>query len=112
MSARKAEESGHLGQSNNHLTVHARQTCLSLSPDSVVIHKRGIEFRSAAPFAPWTEMTLTLQSPADSARVHCSGVVISCTGNKHSGYHVSMVFTGLSRQAEARLSAMAIHQRL
>ena len=52
-------------------------------------------------------MTLTLQSPVDHAKIHCSGVVISCTGNKHSGYHVSMVFTGLSKQAEARLTAMA-----
>ncbi len=112
MSARKAEGSGHPSHSNNHVTVNARQTCLTLSPDSVIIHKQGIEFRSANPFSPWTEMTLTLQSPADGGRVHCSGVVISCTGNKHVGYHVSMIFTGLSRQAEARLTAMAVQQRL
>jgi hypothetical protein len=56
-------------------------------------------------------MTLTLQSPRDAAKVHCNGVVISCTGNKHMGYHVSMVFTGLSRQAEARLSALALAER-
>ena len=55
-------------------------------------------------------MTLTLQSPVDHAKIHCSGVVISCTGNKHTGYHVSMVFTNLSRQAEARLNAMAFAQ--
>jgi len=52
-------------------------------------------------------MTLTLQSPREGAKVHCSGVVISCTGNKHTGYHISMVFTGLSKQAEARLSALS-----
>jgi len=52
-------------------------------------------------------MTLTLHSPRDGAKVHCGGVVISCTGNKHVGYHVSMVFTGISKQAEARLSALA-----
>jgi len=52
-------------------------------------------------------MTLTLQSPREGATVHCSGVVISCTGNKHTGYHISMVFTGLSKQAEARLSALS-----
>ena len=90
--------------------VEARQTRLSLSPDSVVIHKSGIEFRSATPFASWTEMTLTLQSPREDARVHCTGVVISCTGNKHTGYHVSMVFTGLTKQAQARLSQMAYSQ--
>ncbi|HHY84059.1 MAG TPA: hypothetical protein GYA07_00785 [Verrucomicrobia bacterium] len=89
------------------MTVEARQARLSLSAGSVIIHRNGIEFRSSVPFAPWREMTLTLQSPRDNSRVHCSGVVISCTGNKHTGYHVSMVFTGLSKQAQARLNTMA-----
>ena len=106
MSARKAEIAGPL----HHVTVQARQTRLALSPDAVVIHKNGIEFRTPSAFADWTEMTLTLQSPGDGAKVHCNRVVISCTGNKHTGYHVSMVFTGLSKQAEARLSAMAFTQ--
>jgi len=103
MSARKVD----ITNSFNPVTVEARQTRLSLSPDAVIIHKNGIEFRSASPFSPWAEMTLTLQSPRESGKVHCNGVVISCTGNKHAGYHVSMVFTSLSKQAEARLSAMA-----
>src|SRR5262249_763841 len=104
MSARKAETSGSL----HHVTVEARQTRFSHSPGSVIIPKNGIEFRSATPFSTWAEMTLTLQSPRDAGKLHCNGVVISCTGNKHTGYHVSMVFTGLSKQAEARLSAMAV----
>ena len=104
MSARKIESSGPFQQN---VTVNARQARLSLSPGSVVIHRNGIEFRSPAPFSPWTEMTLTLQSPRDRGTVHCSGVVISCTGSKHAGYHVSMVFTGLSKQAQARLNTMA-----
>ncbi len=103
MSARRIASSGSL----QHVTVEARQTRLSLSPSSVIIHKDGIEFRSSTPFAEWTEMTMTLQSPSDGGKVHCTGVVISCTGNKHAGYHVSMVLTGLSRQAQARLSTMA-----
>jgi hypothetical protein len=104
MSARKIESSGSFHQN---VTLEARQARLSLSSDSVIIHKNGIEFRSPTPFSPWTEMTLTLQSQRDGGKVHCAGVVISCTGNKHSGYHVSMVFTSLSRQAQARLSSMA-----
>ncbi len=106
MSARKAVGAGSL----HHVTVEARQTRLLLSPDAVVIHKNGIEFRSASAFSPWAEMTLTLQSPLDGGKVHCNGVVIACTGNKHTGYHISMVFTGLSKQAEARLSALAVSQ--
>jgi hypothetical protein len=108
MSARNAQSTGSLHQ----VTVEARQTRLTLSPDAVIIHRNGIEFRSATPFAEWTEMTLTLQSPRDGARVHCSGVVISCTGNKHTGYHASMVFTTMSRQAQARLSSLAYTQML
>jgi hypothetical protein len=103
MSARKVQSADSL----QHLTVEARQTRLSLSPDSVVIHKNGIEFRSAKPFSEWAEMTLTLQPPGEGGRLHCTGVVIACTGNKHTGYHVSMVLTGLSKQAQARLSTMA-----
>jgi hypothetical protein len=104
MSARKIEIAGSFQQP---VTVDARQTRLSLSPDAVIIHKNGIEFRTSTPLSPWTEMTLTLQSPRDNGKVHCNGVVISCTGNKHAGYHVSMIFTGLSKQAQARLSTMA-----
>jgi hypothetical protein len=103
MSARKVQSIGSLQQ----LTVEARQTRLSLSPDSVVFHKNGIEFRSATAFSEWAEMTLTLHSPGDGGRLHCTGVVIACSGNKHTGYHVSMVFTGLSKQAQERLDTLA-----
>ena len=88
------------------VTVKARQASLELSADTVVVCKCGIEFRSPTPFSAWTEMTITLQSP-DNGKVHCSGVVIGCAGNKHAGYHVSMVFTSLSKQAQARLTMMA-----
>ena len=103
MSASKVHTTGSFGQ----VTIEARQTRLSLSPDSVIIHKNGIEFRSHTPFSEWAEMTLTLESPGGGGRVNCSGVVIACTGNRHAGYHVSMVLTGLSKQAQARLSTMA-----
>src|ERR1041385_8641315 len=106
MSARKADVTPSLGRG----TVEARQAKLSLSPDAVVIHPNGIEFRSDAPFSNWTEMTLTLQSPWEDGRVNCPGVVISCAGNKHTGYRVSMVFTSLTKQAQARLSQMAYAQ--
>ena len=104
MSARKINNLGPLDQQ---VTVEARQARLTLSPDSVVIHKGGIEFRSEVSFPRWVEMTVTLQSINQGGTVHCSGVVVDCSGNKHAGYHVSMIFTGLSKQAEARLNAMA-----
>ena len=75
--------------------------CLTLSAESVRIRKNGIEFHNEHPLSPWTEMTITLQSPADNGRVNCNGVVIACTGNKHAGYHVSLVFTSLTKQAQS-----------
>ena len=103
MSARKAA-SGH--NLSSQLTVHGREATFTLAPESVVIHKNGIEFRSSRPFSSWTEMTVTLQLP-EGGRVCCSGVVVDCTGNKHQGYRVSMVFTGMTPHARSRLAAMA-----
>ncbi len=104
MSARKF---GNDGSFRQQFTVEARQTRLELSTDSVVIHKSGVEFRSPVPFNLWTEMTVALQSPRDESPIQCSGVVIACSGNKHVGYHVSLLFTGMSKQAQSRLTTMA-----
>jgi hypothetical protein len=103
MSARKLQSSASVEQN---ITVQARQTQLSLSPGAVVIRKNGIEFRSATPFSLWTEMTVTLDWPQEG-RVHCNGVVVACTGSRHGGYQVSMIFTGVSKQSQARLNTLA-----
>jgi PilZ domain-containing protein len=107
MSARKVDGAGPLQQN---VTVEGRQSRLSLSADAVVLSQNGIEFRSPSPFAAWTEMTVSLQSPRGDGRINCNGVVISCSGNRHTGYHVSMVFTNLTKQAQARLSLWAFSQ--
>jgi len=104
MSAKKFEGVDSFQQK---ITVEGRQSRLELSSEAVVIHKSGIEFQSPTPFNPWTEMTVALQSPRDGGRIQCSGVVIACSGNKHAGYQVSLVFTGMSRQAQSRLNVMA-----
>jgi PilZ domain len=89
------------------VTMVARQANLELSADTVCIHKSGIEFRSPTAFKEWSEMTVTLQSPIDSTKVSANGVIVACSGNKHAGFHVSMLFTSLTPQTQARLSAMA-----
>ena len=33
--------------------------------------------------------------------------VVACAGNKHAGYHVSMLFTSMTPQAEKQLGVMA-----
>ncbi len=103
MSARKIDSSNSLQP----VTVQARQTRLSLSPGEVRIRKNGVEFRSLTPITPWTEMTVTLQSTRDAGRVHCTGVVVACSGDRHAGYTVSMLFTSLSKQSQARLNLLA-----
>ncbi len=107
MSARKIS---HQNASEPQLTVNSRKANLTLAPDAVSVHKGGIEFRSQTAFPNWVEMTVTLKSPLDGATVNCSGVVVDCSGNKHSGYHVSMVFTGMSKQAEAQLNTIVYSQ--
>lgn len=104
MSARKISS---IDSPKQQVTIAARQSTLELSMDAVAIHKNGIEFRSPTSFNEWTEMTVALQSPRDGSKLQCSGVVISCSGNKHAGYRVSMVFTNVTPQAQVQLDSMA-----
>ena len=89
------------------VTVEGRQAKLELSADTVSIHKSGIEFRSPTAFSEWTEMTVSLHSPVSGHKVTCTGVIVACAGNRHVGYHVSMIFTGMSEQAQKQLGIMA-----
>jgi hypothetical protein len=104
MSARKI---GSIESPKQQVTVEGRQARLELSTDAVSVHKSGIEFRSSTAFKEWAEMTVELSSPRDGGKLQCSGVVIACSGSKHSGYRVSMVFTHISEQAQMRLNSMA-----
>jgi hypothetical protein len=104
MSAKKI---GSLDSPQQQVTIDSRQARLELSAETVVIHKSGIEFRSPTPFNEWAEMTVAISSPRDGSSLQCSGVVIACSGNRHAGYHISLVFTNVSRQAQERLNSMA-----
>ena len=90
------------------VTVQSQTTRLDLPQEAVTIRKNGIEFRTDSPIPAWTEMTVALETATDSRKVNCTGVVVECNGNRHSGYRVSMIFTNLSRQAQARLKTMAV----
>jgi hypothetical protein len=89
------------------VTVQSQATRLTLPANAVRIRKNGIEFRTEQAIPPWTEMTLALETPLDPKKLQCTGVVVACNGNRHSGYVVSMIFTNLSRQAQARLNSLA-----
>ena len=104
MSARKITS---IDSPKHQFNIGSNGSGLELSMDAVTIHKSGIEFRSPSPFKEWAEMTVALQSPQGGSQIQCSGVVIACSGNKHTGYRVSLVFTHISDQAQAQLNTMA-----
>jgi hypothetical protein len=89
------------------VNIATRNAVLELSTEAVSVHKNGMEFRSPTPFTEWAEMTVSLQSPLGGGKLQCNGVIVACAGNKHSGYHVSMIFTSLSPQSQERLNALA-----
>lgn len=85
------------------LTVQSPAQLLTLSPTSFRIRKNGIEFKSENEVSMWTEMTMELQLPGTKS-FSCGGVVVACTGNRHTGFNVSLVFTSVSKQAQERLN--------
>ena len=76
---------------------------LSLPADAVQVRKNGIEFRNNDPIQTWTEMTVTLRGPNPTRKVNFTGVIVACSGSRHAGYLISMLFTHVSRLSQARL---------
>ena len=90
------------------VTLEAQTTRLDLPASAVRIRKNGIEFRSETSIPVWTEMIVSMRTPSDSRKVNFAGVVVACNGNRHSGFAVSLLFTSVSKQAQARLNSMAV----
>jgi hypothetical protein len=86
----------------------ASATTLSLPARAITIRKNGIEFLSAQPLATWTEVTLAIESSIEKRKVTCRGVVVACEGNRHSGYHISLLFLGVTPQVQQRLESLAL----
>jgi hypothetical protein len=84
------------------------QTRLDLPAGAVRIRKNGIEFRTENAIPVWTEMTVAMQTPSSSKKVNFAGVVVACNGNRIAGYMVSLLFTSVSKQAQARLSSLTL----
>jgi hypothetical protein len=78
-----------------------------LPTSGVRVRKNGIEFHSDTPISVWTEMTIALETPLEPKRFECSGVVVACSGNRHAGYEISMIFPAMTPVAKARLDLLA-----
>ena len=81
--------------------------CLALPASAVRLRKSGIEFRNGQPIPLLTEMTVTVEGLPDGRKLESSGVIVACDGNRHAGFMISMLFTGLTPQSQQRLSALA-----
>ncbi len=57
-------------------------------------------------------MTVDLYTSFESKKIHCTGVIVACTGNRNMGYSVSMVFTNLSKAAQERLDLLAFSEAI
>jgi hypothetical protein len=73
----------------------------------VAIRKNGIEFLSQQAIPQWKEVTVELQSPVDHHPLEATGVVVDCTGNRHTGYVVSLIFLQMAPGSESRLARWA-----
>ena len=104
MSTSKLDRSGVFAP----VTIETSETQLSLSSEAIRFRANGIEFRTEHPISQWTEMTVEVQSYAETKRTKFQGVVVACRGNRHAGFVVSMVFMNLSRQSKARLEHLAL----
>ena len=104
MSARKIGNSGLVQP----LSVQSRTTRLDLPASAVRLRKNGIEFRSENAIPVWTEMTIAMETPQTSKKLGFTGVVVACNGNRHAGYMVSMLFTNVSKQVQAKLDSLVL----
>lgn len=93
------------------VTLTSDSTTLSLPSDEVRIRRNGIEFRSPSSMPLWKEMTVALQPPGETKKLTCTGIVVACDGNRHTGYAISILFMNPSRQTQERLNILA-HSRL
>ena len=76
--------------------------------NQVAVRKNGLEVLSTSPIPVWTELTVDLRCSGPAGRpLRGTGVVVDCTGNRHTGYVVSLMFMNLSRHAQERLTELA-----
>ena len=91
---------------NSPVSNPTQETRLSLSANAVRVRKNGVEFISKHTVPTWTEMVIDLESPGGK-KIHCTGVVVACQGNRHSGYNVSMLFTNIPRSSQQLLNTLS-----
>ncbi|MCP5521060.1 MAG: hypothetical protein H7A46_05885 [Verrucomicrobiales bacterium] len=103
MTTSKLDKSGVLGPA----PTGSNETRLVLPADRVAFRSNGIEFLSSRPVDQWKEVTVELLSPVDNRPLQGTGVVVDCTGNRHTGYVVSLMFLSIAPDSRRRLQELS-----
>ncbi|MGA1236989.1 MAG: hypothetical protein ACO34E_09000 [Limisphaerales bacterium] len=77
---------------NTKVVVESRGYRCNIAGDHVRLHKNGVEFWSPSSFELWTEMTFVMRSKNSHSPRLGSGVVVSCEGDRHKGFTISVLF--------------------
>ena len=88
------------------ITMTAQGMEFSFPAHLVNIQENGIEFLSEKEIPTWIQMTVELQPPNHAEPLHCQGIVVSCSGNRHAGYVVSIVFTNNGPEEQDEMSEL------
>lgn len=80
---------------------------LHLSPQNTLVRNNGIQFHYGTELPRFTEMAVDLHDPEDGAEIKGKGIVVSCSGDRHKGFEISMVLLNLSETHRARLGVLA-----
>lgn len=94
------------------MTVRSNEIEFTLPPEAVSVRTNGVEFLSGQELPVWSELTIDLKSPDSDALIHCNGIVVGASGNKHSGFVISILFVGMEAEAQSQVEALARVQRM
>lgn len=77
----------------------APEGALVLSQSELVFRNNGLEFLSERPLALWSEVQVAIHSPSAAEPVRGSGVVVDCSGSRHTGYVIALLLLDLPATA-------------
>jgi hypothetical protein len=109
MKAAKADRSGTF----DHITLNLAQAPTVVRPRGFHLSQRGMTFHSDRRLAPWTEVEVEVEAPADGQKrraIRCSGIVVQCEPSpRRAGYEITLLFLELNKRALAELGKISRH---
>ena len=107
MKAARADHSGTF----DFITLNLPQTPTVVRPSGFHVSPRGMTFHSERRLAPWTEVEVEVDAPAQGQKrraVRCAGIVVECAqSSNRAGYEITLVFLELSKRTLADLTKLS-----